>query len=138
MSIDIPPSRVADAMHTDTASLPTGYEEDITAAEHLLEEYVEPHAVDSQADAVETAGVYAAAAFINGTEGAAPLASVQRESSTLEFDVANMSDEARDFWQRALMADPTGRLDQATKSSASFEFGAFGSQTGQGRGHQSR
>ena len=130
---DIPPERVAAAMHTDIENLPTGYEEDLTAAEHLIDEYVEPHASGGQSDAVETCAVYVAAAFISGTEGAAPISSVDRESATIEFDVENMSAESRDFWARATMADPTNRLDNATKSGPAFEFGSFGSQTGQGR-----
>ena len=132
----VPAARVAAAMHTSIDDLPTGYEEDITAAEHLIDAYVTPHASSGQADAVETCGVYVAAAFIRGTDGAAPLSSIDRESATLSFDVQNMSPEARDFWARATMTDPTGRLASAADSGPDFEFGTFGSQTGQGRGRR--
>lgn len=134
--VDVPPERVADAMHTDGVSdLPTGYAEDITSAEYLIEEYVEPHATDDQSNAVETAGVYVAAAFIGGTEGAAPLASIDRESAALEFDIGNMSPEARDFWARATMVDPTGRLKAASEGTTAFSFDSLGSQSGQGYGN---
>lgn len=133
---DIPPERVADAMHTTKDELPTGYTEDILAAEILLERQIEPHADGSDADAVTTTGVYVAAAFITGTEGDAHVEDIERESSAFSFDLDGMSDEAKDFWSRAVMFDPTGKLEDASENTVEFQFGAAGGSSNQPRGFQ--
>lgn len=129
--VDIPKDRVAGALHKDASELPTGHEEDITTAEAVIEQYVEPHTGPDEQDAMLSAAVNVAAAFIAGTEGDAPISSVSRDTGSVSIDVGNMSDEARDHWARAQMIDPTDQLSSAGEDTASFSFSSLGSQTGQ-------
>lgn len=118
--VTIPPERVADALHTDYSQLPTGYNEDIKTAEHVINTYVEPYS--DEADIVESTGVYAAAAFVAGTEGDAPISDVETETASYTIDVSNMSDVARDHWSRAIMLDPTGNLSDISEGGGSPGF----------------
>lgn len=123
--VDIPPERVAASLHVEVTDLPTGYDEDITRAEHVVEQFVEPHADPEDTDAVESTAVCVAAAFIAGEEGDAPVSSVQSDTRSYSIDVGNMSDESRDKWAQATMIDPTGRLSSAATGGAGFEFSSF-------------
>ena len=121
--VELDEQRVAKALHREVSELPTGYEEDILVAEQVIEEYVEPHS--DATHLIETTGVYVAAAFIAGSEGEAPLNSIQSETTSIGIDVANMSDVSRDRWARAKMIDPSGKLGDLEMDGPSFEFDAM-------------
>lgn len=112
---------VAEAMHLDGPDdLPAGSQFDITAAEELVSNQVEPYADADEGDIVEKCAVFVAAAFIEGTDGDSVVSSVQRDSQSISFDTDAASDEAQSFWHRAQAFDPTGRLGNDTASGSGF------------------
>lgn len=121
MDVEITAADVADAMHLDgVADLPTGYEFDIESAEQLVEDQVAPYADPNDASVVEKTAVFVAAAFVAGAEGDRAVEQIQRETQTIVYDTDGDSDEAVDYWARAVTFDPTGRLGTDT-TGADFE-----------------
>lgn len=118
---------VADALHESGPSdLPDGYQSDIDAAEVIVGKQVEPYVDPGDQELVDQCATYVAAAFIEGTDGAVDgaISQIQRESQTVRFDTGSVSDEAGDFWARAVAFDPTGRLGGDTAEGSGF-FEAF-------------
>lgn len=112
---------VVDALHLDsTSDLPSGHESDISAAEAMVGTQVEPYAEGGEQAMVDECAKFVAAAFIAGTEDDSPIKKMQRESQSITFDTNAASDEATDFWSRALAFDPTGRLGQNTTPDSQF------------------
>lgn len=124
--VTIDTERVADALHVDEDELPSGVNEDIAVAKTLIESRVEPHADSDDDDLVESTAVLVAAAFVAGTEGDAPISSVQTENSRWSVDVSNMSDEMRDLWARAMLLDPTNQLRASSGETTPFVFNTSG------------
>lgn len=117
--VNVTDQDVVDALHLDSVSdLPSGYAADIEAAEDIVGVQVEPHTDESAL--VHQCAVFVACAFITGTEGDAPVSSLERESASVSFDTDASSDEAVDYWERAKAFDPTGRLGQSAGSSGSL------------------
>lgn len=118
--VTVSTSRLVDTLHhADATALPDGYESDVTAAETLVENQLEPHAKPRDAEAIEWTATFIAAAFIVGGEtskSGGDITRLSRESATVEYDLSSMSSEARDFWSRAEAMDPTGLLASARGS----------------------
>ena len=91
----------------------TDYDVEIRMAEAIVNDELAPHS--DKTERLKLTGALIAAAYAQDG-GGGPLSSVTQGSAQISFD----TDDALSMFQRAKQMDPTGRLAQTEKPSASL------------------
>lgn len=114
--ITVTESDVQDALGDPDAS--AGFE--ATEAELLVNDELVPHAGHGEKtqDRLEKTGVLIAAAAVHDDGGDGVLSSITQGSAQISY--ATNNDDALTYWNRAVRLDPTGRLVNTDKPTASL------------------
>ena len=111
MPISVDENDVRDVLDGESS---TDYGIEIQMAEAIVNDELAPYADSGESDRLELTGALIAAAYAK--DGGGTLSSVTQGSAQISFD----TDDALSMFQRAKQMDPSGRLAQTEKPSASL------------------
>lgn len=109
----------ADASEYSDAAL----EFEISQANQLVDDKVAPYAGPGDADALVSVETYLAAwlAVDDTDAGSAPVSNLSQSSRSVSFDTSDLTGTAAEMFQRAVIFDPTGRVETLGEPSATMQ-----------------
>ena len=112
MPINVDESDVREVLDGEAS---TDYGIEVRMAEAIVNQDLAPYADSGETERLELTGTLIAAAYAKD-DGDGDISSVTQGSAQISFD----TDDALSMFRRAKQMDPTGRLAQTEKPSASF------------------
>lgn len=115
MAITVSLDDVRSALDGDSSEYPDAdIQFEARQAEGIVNDELAPYS--SNTNRLELTGALLAAAYVE-EDGSGPISSVQQASRQISFDTA----DALSLWRQAKQQDPTGKLEQLEKPTASID-----------------